>query len=306
MDNLNNIVWSEKYRPKRFDNLILDDKEKLLNYLKNPKALPNFLFISKSPGSGKTSCSKIIAMYLNCDCLRLNASDERGIEMIRQKIKLFVRSMSSNPGIKRMVFLDEGDGITNIAQNSLRNIMEEYSNNAFFVMTCNNVSKIIEPIRSRCIEFYFDKPDVLKIASHLAIICRQEKLEVTPKSLDILIKLNYPNIRNMVKLLQDTKISGKHLSTMLDNITNFKQFYLDVAKGNIEVIKNKVFKSEIDVRDFNYWLFKAIFNKFETLGFEKSKKIIEVLAENEKYFSIGSNQEVIFLNGCLKIIGIMK
>lgn len=301
MNELDNAIFTEKYRPQRFEDLIFSNKLKLLNYLKNPQSLPSFLFVSKSPGTGKTTTAKLIVSYLKCDKLKLNASDERGIDTIREKIKIFARGLSSN-NIKRCIFLDEADGLTGIAQNSLRNIMEEYSNNCFFVLTANNISKIIEPIKSRCISFVFDKPNKLEIQKYLSVICEKENIEYTEASLEELIKIQYPNIRNTVKILQDCKINGSSLNAHLDTVQNFEELLEDIGRKHIEIIKDKVFKNEIDVVAFNNWYFKWLFNhsNFD----EKDKKVIEVLAENEKCFVLGINQDIIFLASMIKIIRI--
>ena len=300
MNELDNTLFTEKYRPQKFEDLIFSDKLKLLNYLKNPQSLPSFLFVSKSPGTGKTTTAKLIVKYLKCDKLKLNASDERGIDTIREKIKIFARGLSSN-NVKRYIFLDEADGLTTPAQNSLRNIMEEYSNNCFFVLTANDIHKIIEPIRSRCIFFTFDTPAVKEIQAYLSIICEEENIDYTEASLEELIKIYYPNIRNCVNILQDCKISGNDLNTYLDTVQNFEELLEEIKKKNIIKIKDKVFKNEIDVVTFNNWYFKWIFSHADNLN-DKDKKIIEILAENEKCFTLGINQDIIFLASVIKII----
>jgi len=102
MSELQDLIFTEKYRPKDFDSLVFSSKQKLLKYLNSPQSLPSFLFYGGA-GTGKTSTAKLIQKFLKCDCLRLNASSERGIDVVRQKITIFARSLSSNPNIKRMV-----------------------------------------------------------------------------------------------------------------------------------------------------------------------------------------------------------
>lgn len=298
-NELDNAIFTEKFRPQRFEDLVFSNKLKLLNYLKNPQSLPSFLFVSKSPGTGKTTTAKLIVSYLKCDKLKLNASDERGIDTIREKIKIFARGLSSN-NIKRCIFLDEADGLTGIAQNSLRNIIEEYSGNCFFVLTANNIYKIIEPLRSRCIVLTFDKPEPKEIHKYLSIICEKENIDYTDASVSELIKINYPNIRNCVKILQDCKVSGNSLNTHLDTVQNYEELLEDIGRKNIAKIRDKIFKNEIDIVGFNNWYFKWLFNRsnFD----EKDKKVIEILAENEKCFTLGINQDIIFLASVIKII----
>ena len=118
-------LWTEKYRPKEFNEVIGQNLTELENLLSN---LPNLLLVSKSPGTGKTSLAKIVIRKLNSDYLILNASDERGIETVRNKIKTFALTMSTNNQIK-IVFLDEADYLTKEAQTALRNTMETYTKN---------------------------------------------------------------------------------------------------------------------------------------------------------------------------------
>ncbi len=122
--NPENHIWTEKYRPKKVSEIVGDFKEKITQYLQDPKAIPNFLFYSKSPGTGKTTLAKCVINELGCDSLIINSSDDRKIETIREKVKEFAMAQTSKQGLKRCVFLDEFDGMTGIAQNALRNIME--------------------------------------------------------------------------------------------------------------------------------------------------------------------------------------
>ena len=122
-------LWTEKYRPKEFNEVIGQNLTELENLLSN---LPNLLLVSKSPGTGKTSLAKIVIRKLNSDYLILNASDERGIETVRNKIKTFALTMSTNNQIK-IVFLDEADYLTKEAQTALRNTMETYTKNCRFI-----------------------------------------------------------------------------------------------------------------------------------------------------------------------------
>ena len=169
MTPLHRQIWTEAYRPQVFNDVIIDKKSLIENYLKEPNTIPSFLFSSAKPGTGKTTTAKIIAKTLKCDILSLNSSDERGIDTVRDKIKAFAESMSSLEGMKRCVFMDEADRSTSTAQDALKNIIETYSDNCFFIFTCNDISKITEPIRSRCvlINFIVGVSEFLFIAAFL-------------------------------------------------------------------------------------------------------------------------------------------
>ena len=301
MNELENLIFTEKYRPKNFDELILENKEKLINYLRNPKMLPSFLFYSSSPGTGKTSCAKLIIKTLNCDALRINSSDERGIDTIREKIKLFARSMSSND-VKRCIFLDEADGLTTIAQDSLRNIMETYSDNCFFILTANDVSKIIEPLKSRCVVFNFENPDEEKILQRLEYICKQENIKYTIEELDELVQSYYPDIRSMILVLQDAKLNNK-------SITSFKQINLDylqaIKKHDIKYLYEKVYNGELDIQAFTRWLFRYLFDNYEKFKFSNLQKMAYHLADIEKYVHLGVNKEIVFLSNIIQLINLL-
>ena len=130
-----NAIYTEKYRPSSFDELIGDHKDIIQKYLDKPMEMPSFIFYSNSPGTGKTSMAKVIVKALKCDSEVINSSDERGIDVIREKVSLFARSMSSNDKTKKCVFMDEADGMLKAAQDSLRNLMETYASNCFFIFS---------------------------------------------------------------------------------------------------------------------------------------------------------------------------
>lgn len=296
---IKDLVWTEKYRPDNFDDLILDGKLNIINYLNAPASLPSFLFYSPSPGTGKTTLARLIIKSLSCDSLKINASDERGIDTIRDKIKLFAMSRSSN-GIKRCIFLDESDGMGAIAQDCLRSIFEQYSHNCFFILTANDISKIIEPIKSRCILVNFEQPDRDKILNRLEFICKNESLDYTIDQLDELIDNYYPDIRSMILTLQDAKINNK-------SIISYKQkyfVYLQAIKNkNIKYLYEEVYNGNLDINGFTKWLFRYIFDNYNKIY--NITKIANLLAEIECHINLGANKEIIFLANILQIMDLL-
>lgn len=293
---LQDLIWIERFRPKTFDRLILKDKEKnvIKNYIKNSKLLPSFIFHSKSPGTGKTSTAKIIIDTLGCDSLKINSSDERGIETIREKVSLFAKSLSTN-GIKRCIFLDEADGLTKQAQDSLRNLMETYSDNAFFIFSCNDITKIIDPIRSRCISINFQFPDKITIFDRMFRICKDEHIE---GNIGSLVDYYYPDIRSMIAELQEAKLSGNPLEFRYQKFEDFLEL---IKKKDFEKIKDIVYSTPFNFKAFNKWFFDYIFQNYDRYGFENAKKIINFLAETEKYSTLNVNLEVIFIANAMEI-----
>ena len=293
---LQDLIWIERFRPKTFDKLILKDKEKnvIINYIKIPKLLPSFIFYSKSPGTGKTSTAKIIIDALGCDSLKINSSDERGIETIRDKVSMFAKSLSTN-GIKRCIFLDEADGLTKQAQDSLRNLMETYSDNAFFIFSCNDFTKIIDPIKSRCISINFQFPDKTTIFDRMFRICQKEKIE---GSVGSLVDYYYPDIRSMIAELQEAKLSGNPLEFKYQRFEDFLEL---IKKKDFETIKDIVYSTPFNFKAFNKWFFDYTFKNFEKYGFDKAKEIVNSLAETEKYSMLNVNLEFIFIANVMEI-----
>lgn len=195
-------LFTEKYRPKKFSEIV-----GLKVSFTSIKDLPNLLLAGRC-GIGKTTLAKVIANEFDTDTLYLNASDERGIDVVRIKVKEFA-STASISGKTKLIHFDEADGLTFDAQNTLRNIMEEYSNNTRFVFTCNNIGKIIEPIRSRCMEINLSTPDKEDIKKYLNAIMEAEKIDLPTIDRDKIVSTNYPDIRSMVNALQHFQMFGE-------------------------------------------------------------------------------------------------
>jgi len=297
MNNLQELVWVERYRPQNFDNLILQSKEVVMKYLSQPTSLPSFIFYSSSPGTGKTSCAKLIIKKLGCDSLKMNSSDERGIDTIREKIKSFVQSVSLT-GSKRCIFLDEAHGLTKQAQDSLRNLMETHSNNSFFILTCNDMSKIVEPIISRCTVINFEKPDRDEIKKKLLDICLKEDISISDSEMEQLIDLYYPDIRAMVKILQRAHIEGK---LSLNTTSDYRLFLDRVKSQDKKFVYDMVYSGTFDIMGFNRWFFRHLWESQDKYSYETLGKMSLLLADTEKSWSLSANLEVIFLANLIQI-----
>jgi len=307
MINLKDLVWVEKYRPRNVKDVIGLHSDKLKKYLQNISELPHFLLYSRSPGTGKTSTALSIINDLGCDSLILNSSDDRKIETIREKVNVFSKLQSSKVGIKRCIFLDEIDGTLKPSQNALRNIMETYSKNCFFILTCNNIEKVIEPIRSRCVAFDLSSPPKALIRSYLLNICDKESIDANDASVQKTIDRFYPDIRTMVQFLQTVKVENKTLVQATEEcFDKYEKCLKLILNKKFISIKDMVFSGDLNPKEFNGWLFKNIFKHTKSIGTEKVKKIIYILADNELAFSYGSSEDIIFLANTLKIIDILK
>ncbi len=176
-------LWVEKYRPSNLDTYIGNDqlKSKVKVYLESGD-LPHLLLFGKA-GTGKTTLAKLLVNNIECDYLYINASDENNVETVRSKVKNFASTM----GFKdyKIIILDECDYITPNAQAALRNLMETFSKHCRFILTCNFVERIIDPIQSRCQTFQVIPPNKNDVAKHLHTILTQESVDYDREDLSI-------------------------------------------------------------------------------------------------------------------------
>jgi len=303
MNELEKSIWTEKYRPHKFEDLIFEHKDTICKFLEKAEAIPSFIFYSSRPGTGKTSTAKLISEYLGCDTLILNSSDERGIDTIRDKIKMFVESVSSKENMKRMVFCDEADGLTRQALDSLRNLMETYSNNCFFIFSCNDLGKIIEPIRSRCVLINFEKPNKEAILDRLEHICLKEDLIYDMEDLSSMLNLYYPDIRTMVLQLQLSKVNN---NATLVNYERFNAILGAIVKKDVDYIRNLVYSNDLDVLAFNKWFFRYLVDNSQKIEFGKLSKICLYLANTELQWSQGVTLDIVFLANIFQVMEIIN
>ena len=200
-------IWIEKYRPKILNDVAGQDEivERLKAYVKSHN-VPHLMFAGPA-GTGKTTCALALAKELFGETWKqnfneLNASDERGINIIRGKIKDFARTAPIGKADFKIIFLDEADSLTNDAQSALRRTIEKYTHICRFILSVNYSSKVIEPIQSRCTVFRFSpiKPDDIK--KYMRKIATKEKLEITPDGLDTLIFIAKGDMRKAINILQ--------------------------------------------------------------------------------------------------------
>ena len=223
------LMWIEKYRPKYLDEVV-DQKEAIDGIkalLKTPATMPHFLFAGP-PGTGKSTVALCIARQLMGESFRklvleLNASDERGIGVVRERIKGFSQIIQSTPsGVQfGLVILDESDEMTKDAQTALRRIMETSSRTCRFILICNYQSGIIEPIQSRCSVFRFRQLDESEASTYLSRICKAEKIEADGKVLSRILELSDGDLRRAVNFLQVVATSAKGGRLQLSSLKEF-------------------------------------------------------------------------------------
>ena len=244
-----NTLLNERYRPDNLDNYVgnANLKSTLAKQL-SQNDIQNYLFYGPA-GTGKTTLAKLIIHNLDCDSLYINASDERGIETIRDKVTGFASVASIKP--LKVVILDEADFLTIQAQASLRNVIETFSRTTRFILTCNFVERIIDPIQSRCQTFKIVPPTKKEVAIHIAGICDKENIGYELPSLGNLVNKYYPDIRKMLNTLQSSVIDGKvELDDSLLVSSNYMNGVLEALEiGDFKQIRQIIADSGVDDYD---------------------------------------------------------
>lgn len=210
------LPWIEKYRPEKLADVV-GQKEitsRLENYVKN-NTMPNLMF-SGQAGIGKTSCSVALAKELfkenfSQNFLELNASDDRGIDVVRETIKNFARTLAFNQGFK-IIFLDESDALTFDAQQALRRTMERYSRTCRFILSCNYSSKIIEPIQSRCVIFRFSQLSSKDIEAKIKDVAKREDVQIDESALQAIVYVCQGDLRKAINVLQASSSIGTKIT----------------------------------------------------------------------------------------------
>jgi replication factor C small subunit len=210
-DDLANLMWSEKYRPKKLSEVV-DQKEivKGIGSLIKSPDIPHMLFAGPA-GVGKTTSALCIAVELlgeqwRKNTLELNASDERGIKMVRERVKEFAASVKlatdKEFGKPKIIILDEADEMTPEAQTALRRIIEDSARTTRFIIICNYLSQIIEPIQSRCVVFRFTRLPKEEIIDHLQTICEKEKVKYEEKAIAQIFDATGGDLRHSINIMQ--------------------------------------------------------------------------------------------------------
>jgi len=288
MANSDNSLLVEKYRPSNLKHYVGNEniKKSISKYL-DQNDIQNLIFYGPA-GTGKTTLAKLCVQNLDCDHLYINASDERGIETIRDKVQGFASVASFKP--LKVVILDEADFLTIQAQASLRNIIETFSRTTRFIMTCNFVERIIDPLQSRCQVLKIIPPTKKDVAKHLNWILQQESITHDINDLVPLVNQYYPDLRKCINTIQLSTMDGgaNDLYLKLDQSILVSSNYIDkvineLSKGNKVSSFNTIRQiiADANVDDFDE-LFRALYDR--SSEYYKDKEGTAVLTINEHQY----------------------
>ncbi len=278
-------IWTEKFRPKSFEELIGQEEiVKRVKNLTNSLNIPHLLFTGPA-GTGKSSLALIIVKELFREAwkenyLELNASDERGIDVVRQKVKDFARTKALSNTPFKVIFLDEADALTREAQQALRRTMENFTSTCRFILSCNYSSKIIDPIQSRCAIFRFkllEKKDIEKIIRKIA---EAEKLEIEDKAIESIYEASEGDCRRVVNFLQATSSISTKITSELINIVASKAKPSDIKivleyalSGDFENAREKLLDIMLRESISGQDIIKAIQKEVWNLNIEPELKV---------------------------------
>lgn len=306
--NQENTLWVEKFRPDTLDGYVgnehIIDKVKL--YLQSGD-VPHLLFYGQA-GTGKTTLAKIIANNVDADVMYINASDENNIETVRTKIKNY----ASTVGFRRwkIVILDEADYMTPNGQAALRNLMETFSKTTRFILTCNYVEKIIDPIQSRCQVFGITPPNKTEVAKRISNILTELQVQFDIKDVATIINSGYPDIRRILNACQRQVIDGKLIMDKTSLVqANYMTKLLDILKSDTS--KKDAFVSirqliaDSKVQDFTA-LYKYLFDEIDNYAKGHIASVILVLAEAQYQDAFAVDKELHMMATMVKLLNELK
>ncbi len=303
----NHSLWVEKYRPNKLEDYVGNEhlKAKVEAYLESGD-VPHLLLYGKA-GTGKTTLAKLIVNSVECDYIIINASDENNVDTVRNKVKNFASSMGFKPF--KIIIMDEFDYMTPNAQAILRNLMETFSKHCRFILTCNYVEKVIEPIQSRCQSFQIVPPTKKDVAIQMSKILKAESIEFDIKDLVPIIDASYPDIRKIINTCQLNSHKGKlkvDVQNLLEN--DYKMKVIDILKSNDDK-RNKYMKVRqaiIDSKATDFTdLYTLLYDKVDEFAPENTSGVILILGDSIAKSAVAIDKEIIAASTLIQILNII-
>ena len=304
---MSNSLWVEKYRPKNLENYIGNEhlKSKVEHYLESGD-VPHLLLYGKA-GTGKTTLAKLIINNIECDYLYINASDENNVDTVRTKVKNF----ASTIGFKdtKVIILDECDYITPNAQAALRNLMETFSKHCRFILTCNYVERIIDPIQSRCQSFQIIPPSKNEVAKHLHNIMVSENIIDKVEDIKILVESGYPDIRRVINSAQRNVVNGQlklDTTSIIQNDYKLKLLkILETQNKKNAFVQIRQLLADNKITDFAD-LFRLLYDEVDGYGKGHVAECILIIARYELSDSQVVDKEINAMAMLIELLGVVK
>ena len=307
MNEIKHSLWVEKYRPSSMDTYIGNEhlKSKVSIYLESGD-LPHLLLFGRA-GTGKTTLAKLLVNNIDCDYLYINASDENSVDVVRDKVKNFASTLGFQE--MKIIILDECDYITPNAQAALRNLMETFSKHCRFILTCNYVERIIDPIQSRCQSFQIIPPDRKQVAQHLSNILDNENVKYELDNIVTIVNGGYPDIRRVINGAQRQVVNNELVidkNTIIQN--DYKLQVLEILekqdkKNSFKNIRQLLADSK--VTDFSD-LFRLLFDTVDDWGKGHIAECILILSKYQQSDAVVVDKEINIMAMFVEIIGKIK
>jgi DNA polymerase III delta prime subunit len=307
MNNSEHSLWVEKYRPSKLEDYVGNEhlKSKVAGYIESGD-IPHLLLYGKA-GTGKTTLAKLIVNSVDCDYMIINASDENNVDTVRNKVKNFASTIGFRQS--KIIILDEFDYMTPNAQAILRNLMETFSKHCRFILTCNYVEKVIEPIQSRCQTFQIVPPTKKDVAVQISKILQSEGVKFEIKDLVPIIDSAYPDIRKIINTCQLNSIKGElklDVQNLLEN--DYKTKIIDILKSKDDK-RNKYMKLRqtlIDSRATDFTeLYTLLYDKVEEYAEGKTANVILEISDGQRNAFLSIDKEIPTAATLIKILNII-
>ena len=301
---MSHSLWVEKYRPTDLSTYVGNEhlKEKVKVYLES-EDVPHLLLYGKA-GTGKTTLAKIITSNIDCDYMYINASDENKVDDVRNKIKTFASSV----GFKslKVIILDECDYLTPNAQAALRNLMETFSRHCRFILTCNYVERIIDPIQSRCQSYKVVPPSKKEVAQQMVNILNQENCTFELDDIALIVNAGYPDIRRVINSAQRQIIDGKlkiDTSSVIQN--NYKLQLLEMLSNGSKLNDIRKLIADNSISDYSE-LFRLLYDEVDNYGNGKQAECIMNIAEAQYQDVHVVDKEINFMSLIIRLLRLLK
>jgi replication factor C small subunit len=306
--NQEHTLWTEMFRPDTLDGYVGNESviEKVKVYLASGD-VPHLLFYGRA-GTGKTTLAKIIAKGVDADVMYINASDENNVDTVRTKIKSFASTVGFRTW--KIVILDEADYMTPNGQAALRNLMETFSRTTRFILTCNYVEKIIDPIQSRCQVFGIEPPNRKEVAKRIASILNTQGIVFQPHDIVTIVNSGYPDIRRVLNSAQRQVLDGQLQIDATSLVqANYMTRLLEVLQGPMD--KREAFNAirqviaDSRVRDFTA-LYTFLFSEIDNYAKGHLAGVILVLAESQYQDAFAVDKELHVMAMIVKLLNELK